>query len=177
MKENIKLALLGLIVLGLGINAYLLYDNDNSGVKNESKLIGAKSSHDRDHDHSANTNPEVKEPEKSKHPVTSIAFNEIDHDFGTINQNTTNLHVFEFTNTGSNPLIIESAKGSCGCTVPEYPKKPIMPGESEEIKVEYKPAKQEGPQSKTITIIANTGNPTTKLQIRANVIKRKTPYE
>ena len=169
MKENIKITIMAFIVLGLGINAYILYNNNDSSSKKDNKLIGANSTND----YSSNSKAENKVVEKPKHPVTSMAFNENKHDFGSIKQNTTNLHIFEFRNSGSNPLIIESAKGSCGCTVPEYPKEPIMPGDWGEIKVEYKPAKQKGPQTKTVTITANTESPTTQLQILANVIETK----
>jgi hypothetical protein len=171
MKENIILYLVSLTLIGTLANTYFLYYKDNASNNNTSKLIGAKSPNE--HDHSSHTTPENKTPEKPKHPVTSIAFNEKKHDFGNIKQNTTNLHIFEFRNSGSNPLIISGAKGSCGCTVPEYPHEPIMPGEWSEIKVEYKPAKQEGPQTKTVTITANTDDPITKLEIRAKVVKEE----
>jgi len=77
--------------------------------------------------------------------------------------------VFTFTNTGDKPLILESVVGSCGCTVPEYPKEPILPGESNEIKVVYKPGKQKGMQNKLVTVIANTQPKDTRLNITANV--------
>ena len=61
---------------------------------------------------------------------TSMDFTEVKHDFGTIKQDSKNTKVFKFTNTGNEPLIIEDAKGTCGCTVPTYPKEPIKPGET-----------------------------------------------
>ena len=67
-------------------------------------------------------------------PKTSMNFAQMAHDFGTIEQNSENEYVFEFTNTGGEPLIIQNAQGSCGCTVPEYPREPIAPGETGEIK-------------------------------------------
>ena len=93
----------------------------------------------------------------------------MEHNFGDIEQNTTNPKTFTFTNTGSEPLIISDAKGSCGCTVPEYPKQPIQPGESGEIKVVYSPGTQVNAQTKTVTITANTEPSTTVLRITANV--------
>ena len=102
-------------------------------------------------------------------PKTSIQFTQMEHDFGVIDQNTTNPKVFTFTNTGNEPLIISDAKGSCGCTVPEYPRQPIAPGESGEIKVVYSPGKQANQQSKSVTITANTEPATTVLRIKANV--------
>ena len=58
-------------------------------------------------------------------------------DYGTIAQNADGVRTFTFTNTGNAPLIISNAKGSCGCTVPTWPKQPINPGEKGEIKVKY----------------------------------------
>ncbi len=104
-------------------------------------------------------------------PLTSIKFAEELKDFGDIKQETTNKYAFEFTNTGLEPLVIENATGSCGCTVPNYPKEPIMPGKSGVIEVEYKPGQQEGPQQKTVTITANTEPRQTLVKIKANVTK------
>ena len=66
------------------------------------------------------------------------------------------IRVFEFTNTGDEPLLIKNAKSSCGCTVPEWPKDPIAPGAKGQIKVQYN--MNPGPISKTITIESNATN-------------------
>lgn len=77
------------------------------------------------------------------------------HDFGTIEYEGNGTYEFKFKNTGTEPLIISNAKGSCGCTVPTYPKdKPIKPGESEVIKVTYD-TKRPGNFTKTVTITSN----------------------
>lgn len=104
-------------------------------------------------------------------PTTSIGFASATHDFGRIMQDTDNKHVFKFTNTGKEPLVITNAVGSCGCTVPEYPKHPIAPGETAELRIEYKPGKQEGKQNKTVTVTANTEPSQTVLRILADVQK------
>ena len=62
-------------------------------------------------------------------PSTTIKFNELQYDFGDVKQGKNVSHSFVFQNTGNQPLIIKSAKGSCGCTVPKYSKKPIAPGQ------------------------------------------------
>ncbi|MBL4708242.1 MAG: DUF1573 domain-containing protein [Flavobacteriales bacterium] len=108
-------------------------------------------------------------------PKTSIQFAEMEHDFGTIEQNTTNPKVFTFTNSGDTPLIISDAKGSCGCTVPDYPRQPIAPGETGEIKVVYSPGTQANQQSKSVTITANTEPATTVIRIKANVTPGENP--
>ena len=108
-------------------------------------------------------------PAEPTRPATSIKFKEELHDFGKVNQDTENAYSFEFTNTGVEPLVIENAKGSCGCTVPNYPKEPVMPGQSATIDVVYKPGKQQGPQQKTVTITANTNPVNTVVKISADV--------
>ncbi len=74
-----------------------------------------------------------------KSNVAEIKFDTTVHDFGTFSENeSTQKCVFTFTNVGSAPLVINQAVGSCGCTIPQYTKAPIRPGEKGEIKVTYK---------------------------------------
>ncbi len=67
-------------------------------------------------------------------------FNQEKHDFGKITQHVPAIFYFEITNSSSKPLVIESASASCGCTTPEYPKEPIVPGKTVKIKVQYNAA-------------------------------------
>ncbi len=99
-----------------------------------------------------------------------FTFDKTSHDFGDINQGETVETMFEFTNTGDAPLIISNAVGSCGCTVPEYPRTPIAPGASAKMKVSFNSAGKRGQNNKNVTITANTVPETTVLQIRANVL-------
>ena len=78
-------------------------------------------------------------------------------------------HIFTFTNTGDNPLIIDRCKGSCGCTVPKCPKEPIAPGEEGEIEVKFNSKGKKNKQTKTVTINANTVPEQTRITISANV--------
>jgi hypothetical protein len=103
-------------------------------------------------------------------PTTTMEFVAMEHDFGDIYQGSENPYVFRFRNTGDAPLVIEDAKGSCGCTVPFYAKDPILPGEESEIHVVYRPGKQQGQQSKSVTLVANTATGTTILRLKANVL-------
>lgn len=102
-------------------------------------------------------------------PKTTLKFKETEHNFGKINQNTENKKIFTFTNTGENPLTISNAVGSCGCTVPTWPKDPIAPGATGEIVVVYSPGTQVGSQSKTVTVTGNTEPLSAILTIRADV--------
>lgn len=81
-------------------------------------------------------------------------------DYGNIEYNSDPLRAIAFTNTGTEPLLITNAKGSCGCTVPEWPRDPIMPGESSEIKVRYD-TKRPGAINKTIKITTNEASENT----------------
>ncbi len=96
-------------------------------------------------------------------------FDKTEHDFGTINEGDIVETVFSFTNVGKSELIITSAKGSCGCTVPEWPKEPIMPGEAGEIKVKFNSYRKPNLQQKQITLRTNTEGGKEILKIRAQV--------
>lgn len=89
-----------------------------------------------------------------------IKFEKVIHDFGTFTEaNPVQEAVFQFTNTGNAPLIINQAVASCGCTVPKYTKEPVMPGKTGEIKVTYNgKGKFPGHFKKSITVRTN-GNP------------------
>jgi len=103
-------------------------------------------------------------------PTTTISFDKLEYDFGDMNVGDKGETTFSFTNTGSEPLIISSAKGSCGCTVPEWPKEPIAPGNTGEMLVVFT-AKAEGKQTKTVTIQANIDPNPSRLKITADVSK------
>ena len=94
-------------------------------------------------------------------------------DYGTIAQNADGVRTFKFTNTGNAPLIISNAKGSCGCTVPTWPKQPINPGEKGEIKVKYA-TNRPGPINKSVTVSSNASTPTKVLRIKGNVLVKET---
>ena len=87
---------------------------------------------------------------------TKAKFNELSFDFGEIESGDRVYNVFVIENTGDKPLIIYNAKGSCGCTVPEWPKEPIMPGEEGEFLVAFDSKGKKGMVSKRVTISANT---------------------
>ena len=102
-------------------------------------------------------------------PATTMQFAETEFDFGKIKQGDSPEHIFKFTNTGNEPLIIADAKGSCGCTVPTYPKEPVAPGATGEILVKFNSAGKSNNQQKTVTLTANTNPLTTVLTIKAFV--------
>ncbi|MBK8625579.1 MAG: DUF1573 domain-containing protein [Saprospiraceae bacterium] len=110
-------------------------------------------------------------------PLTSIKFDQDTYDWGKIMDGDKVTHVFKFKNTGNEPLIISNAKGSCGCTVPEWPKDAIAPGKSGEIKVVFdskgKGAVGGKEDTKRVTITANTDPAETYLNIKGKVDKKE----
>ena len=90
-------------------------------------------------------------------------------DYGQIEKGSDGLRIFEFTNTGNEPLIISDVKSSCGCTVPEKPKGPIAAGASSVIKVKYD-TKRVGKIRKTVTVYSNATEPIKALKIKGEVM-------
>ena len=86
-----------------------------------------------------------------------IEFSKETHDYGNIKYGGEPYCKFEFKNTGDQPLIISGAKGSCGCTVPEYSKEPVAPGAKGSISVKYD-TNRPGPINKSVTINSNAVN-------------------
>ena len=102
-------------------------------------------------------------------PTASIAFDSEEFEFGTIQQGDIVEHTYDFTNTGDVPLIIENASASCGCTVPDWPKEPIAPGETGKINVKFDSKGKSGVQNKQVTIRANTNPNFTKVMLKGMV--------
>lgn len=110
-----------------------------------------------------------KMPAEPEMPITVITFENPEYNFGTVEQKGVVHHDFVFTNTGTEPLIISNAKGSCGCTVPYWPKHPIAPGESGVIEIAFDTKGKKNKQSKRITITANTDPAMSFLTVRGIV--------
>ncbi|MBP9140956.1 MAG: DUF1573 domain-containing protein [Chitinophagales bacterium] len=109
-------------------------------------------------------------------PKTTIEFtNGTEFDWGQINEGDVKEHTFTFKNTGNAPLQIDRAKGSCGCTVPDYPKTPIAPGATGEIHVKFNSKGKKGQQKKSVTIWANTTPENSMLYVKAAVTPAATP--
>jgi len=103
-----------------------------------------------------------------------IEFEEIVHDYGDVPYNGNGECEFRFTNTGDAPLMIQKPRSSCGCTVPSWPNKPILPGESEVIMVTYR-TNRVGDFNKTITVTSNAiKNSTVVLRIKGRVLCQPT---
>ncbi len=91
------------------------------------------------------------------------------HNFGELDEGPKYDHEFKFENIGKEPMIIAGVKASCGCTTPDWPKEPIMPGEVGAIKVIYNTKGRKGKFNKAVTITSNSVTPTKRLYIKGNV--------
>ena len=164
--------MVGLLLLALGLGGFAAYSGMFSG------LLGSKSNgvatasvagmtdaaHGADAQNpSAYSQTSGNIPGTNTHaqtvdagPSTTIKYDNERYDFGSANEGDMVKHQFKFTNTGKEPLVISNAKGSCGCTVPTWPKDAIAPGATGVIDVEFNTAGKPGRQSKRVTVTANT---------------------
>jgi hypothetical protein len=100
--------------------------------------------------------------------TSEISFEKELHDFGTLDYAADGTYAFKFTNTGDENLVISNCQGSCGCTVPKWPREPILKGQSAYITVSYD-TKRPGPFTKTVTVTSNAKSPTKVLTIKGEV--------
>jgi hypothetical protein len=107
-------------------------------------------------------------PAAAKQKGAVAQFEKTEFDYGKIEKGSEPLRKFVFKNVGDEPLVISNAQGSCGCTVPTWPKEPIMPGQSATIDVRYD-TQRTGPFSKSVTLTTNEANPTRVLSIKGEV--------
>lgn len=111
----------------------------------------------------------------NEEPQAEISFENTTYNFGEFPESSPKVTcVFKFKNTGDKPLVIHQAVASCGCTVPQYPKEPIQPGNSGEIIVTYNGAgKFPGHFRKSITLRTNAKNEMTRLYVEGDMIANK----
>src|SRR3954468_20364636 len=114
------------------------------------------------------TAPKPAEVKQDNPNAPEITFENELHDYGTIKQGADGSCEFKFKNTGKDPLVISNARGSCGCTVPTWPKEPVMKGQTGIIKVHYD-TKRVGAFTKTVTITSNAKTDTKVLTIKGLV--------
>ena len=101
-----------------------------------------------------------------------ITFEESSKDFGDITQGDKVEHIFKLENTGNAPLIISNVAATCGCTVPNWPKEPIAPGKTAQIKVSFNSAGKMGKQNSVVRIYSNATEPIEKVSMISNVLPK-----
>ena len=114
-------------------------------------------------------------------PTTTVKFDEMEYDFGTVKDGEKVTKIFKFTNTGKEPLVLTNVQASCGCTTPEWPKEAIAPGKTGEIKAVFdstgKGTAEGASQSKTIDVTANTEPAVTNLRLFGTVVGTPKPAQ
>lgn len=102
----------------------------------------------------------------------AVKFDKTSYDFGTFSEEKGKVtHVFEFTNTGKEDLVLQDVKTSCGCTTPDWTKTPIAPGKKGKVEVTYNSTGRPGQFTKTITVTSNAG--VDRLQIKGEVLLKR----
>jgi hypothetical protein len=112
----------------------------------------------------------------SQENQADIKFEETIIDYGEVEFESDGKRIFKFKNIGNAPLVFQRISSSCGCTIPKKPEKPIEPGETGEIEVEYD-TKRVGLFMKAISVISNSKNPTTVLRIKGEVLPEEEEEE
>ncbi len=176
MSNGLKVGLLIVIAGALGFLAYTqLSKSDEIGSRPIENVDGTTSTANAANQPAGSQdgvrvapNEDIGAASKSR-AKTSLQYDRIEHDFGHIKQGESVECAFKITNTGNEPLIIEDAKGSCGCTVPDYPKEPIPPGQTRDIKVKFNSAGKSNQQQKNVTLTCNTDPLQSVLTIKAFV--------
>lgn len=105
--------------------------------------------------------------------LPAITFTDTVHNFGRVYEGEEVTHQFEFTNTGKKPLLISGVTTSCGCTVADYPRQPVLPGESGSLKVNFKSTGQTGFEEKSVAVQTNTAQGVHHLYIKAEIISKQ----
>ena len=112
----------------------------------------------------------------SQENQADIKFEETIIDYGEVEFESDGKRIFKFKNIGNAPLVFQRISSSCGCTIPKKPEKPIEPGETGEIEVEYD-TKRVGLFMKAISVISNSKNPSTVLRIKGEVLPEEKEEE
>ncbi|MTI33358.1 DUF1573 domain-containing protein [Xanthovirga aplysinae] len=168
-----KKLLLNVCLLSV-IGFFLASCNDNSDLKKrvrnlETKVAKLEEGSSVKVTPSSNRTSTTPTPETTEGPAAKFSFEETSYDFGTIDEGDVVSHTFKFVNEGEVPLVIESARPSCGCTVPHYSKEPVPVGGTGEIQVQFNSKGKPGTRNNSVTVTANTNPKVTRLTFKSSV--------
>ena len=164
-----KLSKFNMLAVVVGALIVLSSCGDNKDQEKQIAELEAKVAALQGNNTTATPSTPVEPETKPEGPLPVFEFAETEHDFGTISEGDVVEHTFEFTNNGEVPLIIQDAKGSCGCTVPTWSKEPIPVGGKGSVTAKFNSKGKPNLQNKTVTITANTWPKQTRLKIKAMV--------
>jgi hypothetical protein len=143
-----------------------------SACKNDG-ASGVKEIRDEGPNASIIRNPATADMPLDTNQLARITYAEPEFNFGTVNENEVITHIFKFTNTGNVPLVIQKARSSCGCTIPEWPEGAIAPGGTGEILAKFNTTGKSGKQHKVVYVTANTYPNETKVSLVGEVTPQK----
>ncbi|UZT95925.1 DUF1573 domain-containing protein [Chryseobacterium fluminis] len=167
MKKTLSIIALSIIGLGLvsckkeATGTEVTANADSTAVQTDN-MAPADSS-------AASATTEAAAAPVSNQPTTSVALSENNFDFGNIKKGDKVEHVYEVTNTGTNPLVISEVKPGCGCTAPDFTKDPILPGKKGKITLHFDSSNFDGNVSKYADVFANVEKAPIKLTFTANI--------
>lgn len=169
MKKT--LSIIALSIIGFGLVSCKKEENkevQNVQEQNETLLQGHPKGEEfekqREADMAANA-----EKSKTNQPLTTLALSENNYDFGKIKKGEKVEHVYEVTNTGTNPLVISEVKPGCGCTAPDFTRDPILPGKKGKITLHFDSTNFDGNVQKYADVFANVEKSPIKLTFTANI--------
>lgn len=147
-------------ILVLLVVATVFYSSCNEKVKATSKIK------------KENLEAAVKRDVATKKGEALVSFDKKEYDFGTVKEGDIVDVTFEVTNIGKVDLVISNARSTCGCTIPVWPKAPIKPGETKEVKAKFNTAGKPNKQSKSIVLTTNTARGREILKLKGNVMPK-----
>lgn len=148
----------------LAVMAFFFFSGCGSGSTG-----GSSNGNDTTVNSDALKNPNTADGSSDTSSLPRFQFDEEIHDFGRVIQGEKVSYSFKFKNSGKSDLVISDAKATCGCTIADYPKKPVPPGGNGTIDITFNTEGKKGYQNKTVTIIANTMPNTKVLTIKAQI--------
>jgi Protein of unknown function (DUF1573) len=170
MKTGIMKSLLFFVAVMVVFSACRDRNAEKKIAELESRLAEVEGKKKLDANSPTTVSPAVAPAEeKPEGPLPSFQFQTVDHDFGVIKEGDIVEHTYSFTNNGFAPLIIQTAQGSCGCTVPDWSKEPIPVGGTGYVKAKFDSNGKPNMQNKTVTVTANTWPKQTVLRFKAMV--------
>lgn len=166
MLNQIKVMMFALMAVGFLASC----NNSSSTAQEEARQSLETPNTVQPADPSMAAQPAAQEAAVPTGPTTVMTFEQTEFSFGTVQEGEKVAHTYKFKNTGTEPLILSNAKGSCGCTVPTWPREPIAPGASGEITVNFDSRNKSGKRNQKVTITANTNPPQTFIYLTGEVV-------
>lgn len=167
MKKT--LSIIALSIIGLGLVSCKKENKETQAADAVVTDSTATSTTPADSSTVAPVSAETPAAPVSNQPLTTIALSESNFDFGKVKKGDKVQHVYEVTNTGTNPLVISEVKPGCGCTVPDFTKEPILPGKKGKITLHFDSTNFDGAVNKYADVFANVEKTPIKLTFTANI--------